>query len=793
MNTKANIILVILFFVALAAYQTARWIGAPTASQLRARVGLVVPELLEKSPADIQKIEISSGKDRFTLDRGAGADRAWYVSAKGRALADSSRVDYFLSTLKQLRPVAGADPIVADPKKFGLEPPEKIVKIYGSDATKPIATLEIGSSHSEDRYVREAGRKEIEVVQGALVAGVDLPPIDWRDRSAFQISSFNVDRIKVGGAGRDLDVKKEGETWRLESPIRAVADPAKLEGIVAEIAGLRAVEGEKGFVADDVKDFSAYGLDRPTMTIDATPSGSAEPQKLAIGAKLADNPNLAYARRLDQDEVILVDISKIVDLGTDSPSLRSKRISDLNIERADFMLIVHGEEELALVKRRGTWRILFPKPALADAPAMIALLTKLRDLETTAFLTPEKAPGSGVDHPSIVVKVWQGAVSDPSAETSRESEAANAEEKNERILIPRDRPNLWLEIGRADPLKKTVYARTEGDPAILAIPDVFLDVLPVEPIMIRDRGLTAQSPALIDRVKIRRGDVERVVEPPGAKNSPDWVMTAPVRAPADTQTINRLIPLLASLRAERLVSESPKNLRDFGLLPPVLSVTWRVRSEPTGKPADAPNSGEETTLIIGKEDPNRKEERYAMISGNPVLFTLGKNALSVLFGEIRDRRVHEFDINLVDRITIRRRVPGIDLKLSRKISPGGIPDSWIVDPTSDVKSFDRMMIQSLLTNCSRLIVGSFLQDQGDFPKESGLVPPRLTITIHVRGEIADRIVKLGASAPGGAILATADAGDSGAIFDLNESMWQDALKEPQPPAIPEIPFAPAAK
>ena len=85
MNTKANIILVILFFVALAAYQTARWIGAPTASQLRARVGLVVPELLEKTPADIQKIEISSGKDRFTLDRGAGADRAWYVSANWNA------------------------------------------------------------------------------------------------------------------------------------------------------------------------------------------------------------------------------------------------------------------------------------------------------------------------------------------------------------------------------------------------------------------------------------------------------------------------------------------------------------------------------------------------------------------------------------------------------------------------------------------------------------------------------------------------------------------------------------
>lgn len=793
MNTKANIILVILFFVGLAAYQTARWMGAPTASQLRARVGLVVPELLEKTAPDIQKIEISSGKDRFTLERGGGADRGWYVSAKSRVLADSSRVDYFLTTLKQLRPVAGADPIVADPKKFGLEPPEKIVKIYASDTKNPLATIEFGSSHGEDRYVREAGRKEIEVVQGGLVAGVDLPPIDWRDRSLFQISSFNVDRIKVGGSGRDLDVKKEGETWRLESPIRAVADPAKLEGIVAEISGLRAVEGEKGFVADDVKDFSAYGLDHPTMTIDATPSGAAEPQKLAIGAKLSENPNLAYARRLDQDDVMLVDISKIVDLGTDSPSLRSKRISDLNIERADFMLIVHGENELALVKRRGTWRILFPKAALADAPAMIALLTKLRDLETTAFLNPEKAPGSGLDHPSIILKVWQGSVSDPSAEASQTGENAGAEEKNERILIPRDRPNLWLEIGRRDPLKKTIFARSEGDPAILAIPDVFLDVIPVEPIMIRDRGLTAQSPALIDRVKIRRGEVERVVEPPTAKNSPDWVMTAPVRGPADTQTINRLVPLLASLRAERLVSESPKNLRDFGLLPPILSVTWRVRTEPTGKPSEAPNPGEETTLIIGKEDPDRKEERFAMISGNPVLFTLGKNALSILFSEIRDRHIHEFDINLVDRVSIHWRDPGIELKLSRKISPGGIPDSWIVDPTSDVKSFDRMMIQSLLTNCSRLIVGSFVQDQGAFPKESGLVPARLKVALHVRGELADRVVKLGASAPGGAILATADAGDSGAIFDLNESMWRDALKSPQAPAIPEIPFAPAAK
>ncbi len=42
--------------------------------------------------------------------------------------------------------------------------------------------------------------------------------------------------------------------------MNAPANPAKIESLLAALSSLRVVDGEKGFVADNVKDFTPFGL-----------------------------------------------------------------------------------------------------------------------------------------------------------------------------------------------------------------------------------------------------------------------------------------------------------------------------------------------------------------------------------------------------------------------------------------------------------------------------------------------------------------------------------------------------
>ena len=104
------------------------------------------------------------------------------------------------------------------------------------------------------------------------------------------------------GPGRDLKATRDREEgrWRLVRPFRTPADESKMEGGPRRPGGIVVADGEKGFVADDVRDFAPYGLDSPAMTIELAPlPDSGSPQTLARGEGGAGpgRPALRASRR----------------------------------------------------------------------------------------------------------------------------------------------------------------------------------------------------------------------------------------------------------------------------------------------------------------------------------------------------------------------------------------------------------------------------------------------------------------------------------------------------------------
>ena len=132
-----------------------------------------------------------------------------------------------------------------------------------------------------------------------------------------------------------------------------------MEGVLADLGGLVVADGEKGFVADDVRDFAPYGLDSPAMTIELAPlADSGAPQTLLVGKEVPDRADRIYARRGDQDDVVWIDAKALRAIGISPDALRSQRVADIQPAEVNFVQVEALGRVFELVRTPSGWDLV---------------------------------------------------------------------------------------------------------------------------------------------------------------------------------------------------------------------------------------------------------------------------------------------------------------------------------------------------------------------------------------------------------------------------------------------------
>ncbi len=155
----ATIGLAIVFFTGLIVL----WWADPTGIDPKSGdTDVVLPTLAKTAPGAIRRLEIERPKagakssvDRIVLERRDNG--LWQMLAPLNAAADPSMSETLVRNLIALRRSTDAGTIHDPPGKFGLAPPESIVRVYGADLKVPMAVLEVGKSNRDSLYVRPEG------------------------------------------------------------------------------------------------------------------------------------------------------------------------------------------------------------------------------------------------------------------------------------------------------------------------------------------------------------------------------------------------------------------------------------------------------------------------------------------------------------------------------------------------------------------------------------------------------------------------------------------------------------
>ncbi|WP_165219153.1 DUF4340 domain-containing protein [Aquisphaera insulae] len=778
-QVRPTIILMVLFFSGLLGLWWLDSAGVPTEADRRARQQRILPKLADAGELTIRRIEIDREGQKLSLERRGNVH--WQMTGPLDVAAEPAAVESLIRSLKDLRrsPDAGAVPGPAE--SYGLAPPSAVVRVFGEpgNGDGPLAALELGRTVRGVTYVRPVGGGEIDVIDGKLAASLDRPVGSWREVNLVPTPTFQASSLRVTRGDATIRAERSAAgRWTLTTPIRLPANGPKIESLLAALSAVRAL-GDKGFVADGVKDFSPYGLDHPQAIVEiGAPEQAGGPIVLEVGKRVPGAEGRVYVRRGDQDDVVEVSDRFLGEIPTDDTALRSQAVADFNPASIRKIQIDGLGTTFRLERKGDGWQALSPEAEKADNFAVQSMLNQLASLQSSEFLPPDKGLRADLVPPTMSIRLWG-----PEKSSKGSDQPIDAA------------PALSLQVGRHDVLRKAIYGRLEGDRVILVLPDALLDRLPRSRFAFRDRSLVAISPASVSRLTVSRPGLTAVVEPDRSATEPNqWRMLAPVKARADVRGVTKILGLLSDLHAEDFVGDI-QAAASYGLDPPAMSLTWEVDPAPpapAGKAAaggpTGSSIGRSGRLNIGKEAAGKAGARYASLEGQPFVFVLPAAAIETLGVELHETAIFSTSAASVRRLVFRSR--GRTLAFTRRATPKGDATDWSPEPGTDMRGIDLSRFNDLVAQVSRLQAQHFLQYGGPIPESTGLARPRLEIELAGDPDRPPEILRLGGT-DGTLVAAAAGRSASGAVFTLPAAAW-DALigSLTSGEELPRQPFAP---
>jgi hypothetical protein len=151
----------------------------------------------------------------------------------------------------------------------------------------------------------------------------------------------------------------------------------------------------------------------------------------------------------------------------------------------------------------------------------------------------------------------------------------------------------------------------------------------------------------ITKLELKKKDSDPVVL--SKSSSGDWQITAPKSFRADQNAVTSVASTLSSLNSERVVEDKASNLQNFGLDQPALEIDLTAKDK-TQK------------LLLGTDTP-AGGAIYAMLSGDPRLFTVSssiKTSLDKNVNDLRDKRLLPIDADKVSQIEVVRKNSDIE-------------------------------------------------------------------------------------------------------------------------------------
>ena len=352
---------------------------------------------------------------------------------------------------------------------------------------------------------------------------------------------------------------------------------------------------------------------------------------------------------------------------------QEKVFADIASDKIDQVSVKSDKGETTTVQKKANgWQVTQPVTAGADESELSGITSNLASMEVQRVI--DEQPGDlkpfGLDPARMEVSFKSGG-------------------KDHKILL-----------GQKTPAGSDLYAKLPDKPRVFLIPSYLDTTFNKSTFDLRDKMILKIDRDKTDRLEMQTAD--RTVKL--AKQGTEWKIAAPVDARADFGAIEGILGRLNTTPMKSIVAAEPKDLKEYGLDKPDITVHVGSGSSEAG-------------LAIGKSA--GENVLYAKDLSRPMVFTVEKALADELKKPADDYRVKDiFDARSFNTTRLDITYKGQALAFEKN------KDKWKqVAPAA--KDADATKVESLLTALTNTRATGFV----DKIAGTGLDPPELTVAI----------------------------------------------------------------
>ncbi|MBA2743701.1 MAG: DUF4340 domain-containing protein, partial [Chthoniobacterales bacterium] len=428
----------------------------------------------------------------------------------------------------------------------------------------------------------------------------DRPNTEESQRRAQNVVNFErdqVDGIVIENGDDKIELRRAGDKWRLEAPIKDQADASVITTLLTD---LETWQKDQTFSAKEIEAdksrLDEYDLAKPKLRLRLL--GKEMPPEIWFGKDAALEGKI-YVRFASDKETFLARQSVKKDIAKKPEEFRDRKLTDLTTAQVNRFVLKTAAGEMELQKQGDFWEIVKPLRARGDAQKIGDLLAQVTTSQIQQFVAEDRG-----DLQPYGLAEPRGSIT---------------------LFAQGDQQGQTLQIGGTPEKEKDqVYVRFSARNFVYTLPKKIEEILNTAPADLRDRHLVRIDTNNLDRLTIDARDKGKTVL---ARKDEAWQIVSRNNEPANNAEVTRLLDTLKNEQVTKFVEDVASDLPKYGLDQPQLQLTFSsFASENTAETG----AGEHpfATLSFGRID---GDVVYARVGEEPFIVAVRKALLDTIF------------------------------------------------------------------------------------------------------------------------------------------------------------------
>jgi hypothetical protein len=783
MNFKTTYALIIGVLVVVGVFFWSVWHGPTPASS-----NYVLPSLHDKANPldanDIDRVEIQRGETTLVFEK---ENNRWRITSPREYAGNSLAINELVRQIHDATKDKDAEKLT-DPSKYGLAPPNAVIALQKGDRKVELNVGEVSpgpptgentviyvTSSDLPNEIMAVKRRNLDSVLKTLndFRGHDLLGPSSGDIQAFTLTELNKLEDKKKVTLGPVELKKgSDDRWKYVKPEYGDAQSSgtdapdkpfsNVQAVLTDLSNLK-VDGEKGFVADDVKDLAKYHLDPAkdlilrididrVEDINKDSEGNREKKTknvaLVVGVgKKEDDGYYAYlddAKHKDVVKISAKGVERLLQLVEKPDLLRDRDLVALR-GQPDAIDVKNSWGTLEFRRTSNVqkpWKLwLDGKSYAVDEPTIQALISALTaPNQVQSFPDSSMKNQLGLDKPVATVTIWANSL--PAEDKKKDDK--KKDEKKEKKPEPKGKPAFVLSFGDLNQNSAAVERRRgdEKNGILVLVPARLRDQVKESPLAYFDKllppfndGPFAAAATNVTKLTLTRdGETYEMIRED--KAGAPWKIVKPkalADRTADRAAIEEILRDLNNLRAVKIVEDKiPKDakLAEWGLKSPRMKAVVTVTKDGKAKTYE---------FDFGKEADD-KSGIYVRTSLQDTISIVPSLVLEALRHELQDPTVFQFDVAKVKAIKMTgwialQKQLGSDQPYVLQVKRAKNGSDWEVEKPSSFK-LDPAKLNDFLRKLSTLQALKFVahNSKPEAAQELDVAKGALKIEITLDGE-----------------------------------------------------------